>query len=120
MKYLLLIYGNEEKWGSLPADELTQIIADQDAWNAKYQQTGELLGAYGLGDAVTAKLIRRENGLPAVTDGPYLETKEYVGSLYVLDCESPERAREIAADMPMADRDPVELWPILHESSPDL
>jgi hypothetical protein len=119
MKYLLLIYGNDEKWGSIPLGDMSAIIAAQDAWNRKYQETGELLGAYGLGDAVTAKLIRRENGLPAVTDGPYLETKEYVGSLYVLDCDSAQRAHEIAADMPMADVDPVELWPILHESSPD-
>jgi len=120
MKYLLLIYGNQEKWDSIPADEWPTVIAAQEAWNAKYRDTGELLGAYGLGDAVTARLIRRDNGLPAVTDGPYLETKEYVGSLYLLDCDSAERAHEIAADMPMADRDPVEVWPILHESSSDV
>ncbi len=60
-----------------------------------------------------------QNGLPAVTDGPYLETKEYLASFWLLDCESEERAQQIAADMPFADAEPVELWPVLHESAAD-
>ena len=119
MKYLLMIYGNQEKWASIP-EEWPEAIARQDAFNRKYQATGELIGAYGLADAVRARLVRRENGLPAVTDGPYLETKEYMASFYLLDCESEERALQIAADMPWADVEPVEFWPILHEAKPDL
>ncbi|MPZ26622.1 MAG: hypothetical protein GEV12_09225 [Micromonosporaceae bacterium] len=117
MKYLMLIYGNQEKWESIPAESFETEIAKQDAFNRKYRQTGELLGAYGLGDAVTAKLVRRQDGAPVVTDGPYLETKEYIASLYLLDCDSEERARQIAAEMPWADREPVELWPILHDAA---
>jgi hypothetical protein len=120
MKYLLLIYGNQEKWASIPAEAWPEAIAKQDAFNHKYQATGELIGAYGLGDAAVAKLVRRENGLPAVTDGPYLETKEYIASFYLLDCEDEERALQIAADMPWADLEPVEFWPVLHEAKPDL
>ena len=120
MKYLLLIYGNQEKWASIPAEEWSAAIAKQDAFNRKYQAAGELIGAYGLADAAAARLVRRENGLPAVTDGPYLETKEYIASLYLLDCEGEERALQIAADMPWADVEPVEFWPVLHEAKPDL
>ena len=120
MKYLMLIYGNQEKWASIPAEEWPEAIAKQDAFNRKYQATGELIGAYGLADAVRAKLVRREDGQPAVTDGPYLETKEYIASLYLVDCESEERAMQIAADMPWADVEPVETWPVLHEVKSDL
>ena len=116
MKYLLMIYGNKEKWASLSAEEWPEVIAKQEAFNARYRETGELLGAYGLGDADEAKLVRRVNGAPVVTDGPYLETKEYMASFYLLDVTDEARAREIAADMPMADQDPVELWPVPHES----
>jgi hypothetical protein len=117
MKYLMLIYGNQEKWDSLTAEEWPPAIAQQDAFNKKYAQTGELLGAYGLADAAAAKLVRRaKDGSPAVTDGPYLETKEYIASFYLLDCENDERARQIAADMPF---EPVELWPILHDAAGD-
>jgi hypothetical protein len=117
VKYLLMIYGNREKWESMPADAWTDAIARHEAFNAKYRQTGELLGSYGLADAARARLVRRVNGLPAVTDGPYLETKEYLASFWLLDCDSQERAEQIAADMPFADGEPVELWPVLHESA---
>ena len=119
MKYLLLIYGNQEKWDAIPAEEWPAAIAKQDAFNRKYAATGELVGAYGLADAAAAKLVKRKDGVPAVTDGPYLETKEYIASFYLLDCESEERARQIASDMPWADIEPVELWPILHDMADD-
>ncbi|PJN22305.1 YciI family protein [Kitasatospora sp. CB02891] len=116
MKYLLMTYGNQEKWASVSAEEWPEAIARQDAFNHRYRETGELIGAYGLGDAAASRLVRRQDGLPAVSDGPYLETKEYMASFYLLDCESEQRALEIAADMPWADQEPVELWPILHET----
>ena len=117
MKYLLLIYGNQEKWDAIPPDDWPAEIAKYDAFNRRYRETGELLGGYGLGDASTARLVRRVDGVPVTTDGPYLETKEYIASFYLLDCASGERAREIAADLPHASVEPVELWPVLHEST---
>ena len=117
MKYLLMIYGNKEKWASLPAEKWPEVIAEQEAFNQRYRDTGELLGAYGLADADEAKLVRRVNGAAVVTDGPYLETKEYMASFYLLDVADEARAREIAADMPIAGQDPVELWPVPHESN---
>lgn len=120
MKYLILVYGNQEKWDAIPAETWPLEIAKQGAFNQKYIATGELIGAYGLADAVNAKLVMRKDGMPAVTDGPYLETKEYIASLYVLDVDSHERAVEIAADMPWTHLEPVELWPILNEAAIDL
>src|SRR5580693_3454709 len=116
MKYLMLIYGNQEKWDSILAEEWPGAIAKQEAFNRKYSGTGELIGAYGLADAVNARLVRRQDGAPAVIVGPYLETKEYIASLYLVDCENAERAEQIAAYMPWADQEPTEVWPILHES----
>lgn len=120
MKYAAMIYGNQAKWDAFPAEAWPEAIARQEAFNRRYRESGELIGAYGLADAATAQLVRREGGAPAVTDGPYLETEEYLASFYLLDCDSLERAQEIAADMPFADTGPVELWPILHESAADV
>ena len=122
MKYLMLIYGNDEKWASFSAEDWPEAIAKQDAFNKKYAGTGELIGAYGLASEAQAKLVRRARatGLPAVTHGPYQETKEYIASFYLLDVPSEERALEIAADMPFGDQEPVELWPVPHESKSDL
>ncbi|MFE4333370.1 YciI family protein [Streptomyces sp. NPDC056831] len=120
MKYVAMIYGNQAKWDSFPAEAWPEAIAKQDAFNKKYRGTGELVGAYGLADAALAQLVRRKDGAATVTDGPYLETKEYLASFYLFDCESLERAQQIAADMPFADVEPVELWPVLHDAAADV
>jgi hypothetical protein len=117
MKYMLIIYGNQELWSSFDPAEMAKEIAAFDAFNKKYYDSGELLGAYGVADAAATKLVRLADGQPAVTDGPYLETKEYLASWYLLDVDSEERALEIAAELPSAKSMPVEVWPILHEAS---
>jgi hypothetical protein len=117
VKYMLIIYGNQELWNSVGPDEQQRLFEAFDAFNKKYAETGELLGAYGVADAAATKLVRLADGQPAVTDGPYLETKEYLASWYLLDVDGEERALAIAADMPAAKSMPVEVWPILHEAS---
>ena len=117
MKYLLMIYANQQTWAGLGPDEWTEAIAEQDAFNTRFFETGELLGAFGLADAETAKVVRVRDGAPAVTDGPYLEAKEYLASYYLLDVESEQRALDIAAEMPFASFRGVEVWPVLHEAA---
>ena len=117
MKYMLIIYGNQELWSSFEPTEMAKYVAAFDAFNKKYYDSGELLGAYGVADAAATKLVRLTDGQPAVTDGPYLETKEYLASWYLLDVDGEERALAIAADLPSATSMPVEVWPILHEAS---
>jgi hypothetical protein len=117
VKYMLIIYGNQELWSSFEPEEFGTWIADFDAFNKRYYDSGELLGAYGVADAAASKLVRLTDGQPAVTDGPYLETKEYLASWYLLDVDSEERALEIAADLPSAKMRPVEVWPVMHEAS---
>jgi hypothetical protein len=116
MKYMIIIYGNQELWESFSPEEFQQAIADQDAFNRTFTETGELLGAYGNADAAQARTVRVRDGVPAVTDGPYLETKEYLASWYLIDVENEQRALEIAAAVPFASVNAVEVWPILHES----
>jgi hypothetical protein len=120
MKYLVMIYGNRELWESFSAEEMTTAIVAQDAFNKEFAETGELLGAYGLADVVQAQTVRVRAGLPAVTDGPYLETKEYMSSFYLLDVESHERALDIAAQIPFASFNAVEVWPVLHEAGVEM
>jgi hypothetical protein len=115
MKYLLMIYANQQTWADLDPDEMAAGIAAQDAYNREFFGTGELLGAYGLADAESAKVIRVRNGAAAVTDGPYLESKEYLASYYLLDVEDEQRALALAERMPFAAFRAVELWPIMHE-----
>lgn len=119
MKYLLMIYANQATWEGLSAEEMAKGIAEQDAFNQEFFESGELLGAFGLADAGDAKVVRVRAGVPAITDGPYLEAKEFLASYYLLDVDSEQRALDIAARMPFAAFRGVEVWPVAHEAAPD-
>jgi hypothetical protein len=117
MKYLLMIYANQETWAEMTPADMAKGIADQDAFNERFFATGELLGAFGLADAESAKVVRVLEGDATVTDGPFLEAKEYLASYYLLDVVSEQRALDIAADMPFAAFRGVEVWPVAHEAA---
>ena len=114
MKYMLLIYGNQERWDSVGADELAEVIRRTDALNQALLESGELVGAYGVADE--AKVVRVTDGPPLVTDGPYVEAKEFLGSFTIVDCDSEERALEIAAMNPASRYSGVEVRALLHEA----
>jgi hypothetical protein len=120
MKYMLLIYGNEELWSSFPEEELAQVIKETQALQQELRTTGEFIGAWGVADQVMAKTVHVQDGAPVVTDGPYLEAKEYLGSFDIVDCDSLERALEIAARVPFARIGSVEVRPLMHEAQPEM
>jgi hypothetical protein len=116
MKYMLLIYGNEEAFSSVGADAFAELLRETDALNRELFESGELVGAYGVADQVNAKMVRTAAGTPVVTDGPYAEAKEYLGSFTIVDCVSLERALEIAGRNPSARHWGVEVRPLMHEA----
>jgi hypothetical protein len=113
MKYMLLIYGNEEVWNSM-AGEFEQVIKETEALQKELRASGEFISAYGVDDK--ARTVRLKDGLPVVSDGPYLEAKEYLGSFDLIECASLERALEIAGRVPFARFGPVEVRELMHES----
>ena len=120
MKYMLLIYGNEANWRSIGKDEFDEIVRRTDALNQELLASGELVGAYGVADQLMSKVVRVADGAPAVTDGPFAEAKEYLGSFTIVDVESLDRALEIAAANPAAAYVGVEVRPIMHEANLDM
>jgi hypothetical protein len=92
MKYMLLIYGNEENMASIAREEFAEIVRQTDALNQELLASGELVGAYGVADQLNANVVRVGDGVPTVTDGPYAEAKEHLGSFTIVDCESLDRA----------------------------
>ncbi|WP_290055923.1 YciI family protein [Amycolatopsis solani] len=117
MKYMLLIYGNEEAFTSVGAETLAEIVRETDALNQELFESGELVGAYGVADEVNTKMVRVTGGTPVVTDGPYAEAKEFLGSFTIVDCENLDRALEIAARSPSARYWGVEVRPLMHEAN---
>ncbi|GIJ37405.1 hypothetical protein Vwe01_07300 [Micromonospora andamanensis] len=115
VKYLMLIYGNEEIWGSLPDGDLSTLIGQVDAFNQSLRASGELVDVQGL--VSRPRSVRIVDGTPVVTDGPYLEAKEYVGSYFVVDVDDEQRALEIAREYPGvrfgSASGGIEIWPLM-------
>lgn len=113
MKYLMLIYGNKAIWNSQSRDERAAIISQVDAFNEALRESGELVAVDGL--LPRAKTIRMGAAAPVVTDGPYLEAKEHVGSYFIVDVPTEERALEIARSYPALRTDGagLEMWPLM-------
>ena len=116
MKFMLLIYGNEENLTSIPPSEFDEIVRETDVLNGRLLESGELIGAYGVADALNALVVRVRDGVAAITDGPYAESKEHLGSFTIVDCDSLERAVEIAAANPAARYVGVEIRPLMNEA----
>jgi len=120
MKYMLLIYANQETFDAWGPEEHQKAVDETEALHADLRASGEFVGAYGVADQENAKVVTVRDGVRVVTDGPYIETKEYLGSFTIVDCENLERALEIAALNPAAKGIQVEVRPIMHESAPDV
>ncbi|PSL56967.1 hypothetical protein B0I31_103727 [Saccharothrix carnea] len=123
MKYLMLIYGNEQVWNSVDAQEFAKLVADVDAFNADLRESGELVDSQGL--VSRPRAVRVVDEAPVVTDGPYLEAKEYVGSYFVVDVDSEQRALEIARSYPALRYSRglgggLEVWPLMAQGGGDL
>lgn len=94
MKYLLMMHAADV----LPPEDLTESSAYMINLVQELFESGELLSTEGLATPSQAKVVKAKGeGLMEVTDGPYPETKEFLIGYWLVDCETPERAYEIAA-----------------------
>jgi hypothetical protein len=108
VKYVILIHAHPEPWGhptsifteegrALPAEKHEDMDKEFDALLAEISASGEFVSAEALADPTSATLYGwSEEGQPA-TDGPFAEAKEHLAGFFIIDCESRERAEEIAA-----------------------
>ena len=100
MKFLLIMNVNPAVLDALTEDERNAIGAGHGAFMDTITKSGELIITQALADPSQSVVVRARGGQPVVTDGPFLEAKEYVGGFYLIDCENKERAVELAAMIP--------------------
>lgn len=98
-----------------PQDELQQIFADVDAFNAKVKAAGQWVFGGGLHPSSTATTVYVKNGDVVMTDGPYVETKEQLGGFWVVKAPDLDAALALAADAVRACRNQVEVRPFQDE-----
>jgi hypothetical protein len=113
VKYMLLIYQNPAAWDALPEEERNAVMGEAGAIVDELTASGEWVGGEGLADSSNTKTVRVRGGVPAVTDGPFVEAKEQLAGYCLFECETLERALDIAARWPDARYTAVELRPLM-------
>ena len=117
---MLLIYDNPDTREAFFGAEGEGLTGEMDALMDELTESGELIGTEALADPSNTRTVRVREGIPAVTDGPFAEAKEQLGGYLIVDCESPERATEIAARWPNARFCAMEVRPIMQEAGTEM
>src|SRR6185295_5310936 len=105
MKYLCLVYLEDEKLRAVPDRE---CVACGDG----FRKSGLLVAAEALQPAGTATTLRVRNGRVSITDGPFAETKEQLAGFYLIEARDLNDAIQIASKIPPAREGSVEIRPI--------
>jgi len=116
MKYLIMVLSNPESAAALrrlSEQEGREFGRRHRALSEALADSGELVVSEGLDDQANAVRVRLRDGETMTTDGPFAEVKEQLAGFYLVECESLERAVELAARVPDAAFTDVEVRPVL-------
>jgi hypothetical protein len=102
MKFMCLGYLDMLDFDEAPENEKSDIMKECMAQCVPFRATGKVIVEEGLQHFNLAKSIRPKNGKPTVTDGPFIETKEQLGSAFIIEADSMEEAVAVASLHPAA------------------
>ncbi|MFF4607860.1 YciI family protein [Streptomyces sp. NPDC001339] len=122
MKYLLIMQVDQEILDALSEDERKLIMEGHGEFMKTVQDSGEFILTQALADPANSTVVTGTGGEPAVTDGPFIEAKEFMGGFYLIDCESTQRAIDIAKLIPDTRIKglSIEIRPVMFSSGADL
>ena len=112
MKYLCLIYDDEQVMAGMSKSEGEAFMGEYFAFTEGIRQSGHYVAGEALQPVAAATTVRIRNGQVSTTDGPFAETKEQLGGLYVVDVPDLDAALAIAARLPSALVGSIEVRPI--------
>jgi len=124
VKYMIMLYGSQQDYDMLSgkptdkpamsAEDVAAMHAYMGSYHERLVESGELVDARGLSAPVHARRIQLQKGVPVVTDGPYPETQEVLAGYTIVECDSFDRATEIASGLvnPDAEGEYVDVRPL--------
>ena len=113
MKYMLLIYHDEQTWNRHTEPERQEIYREYRQLIQELQSNGQYLVGDQLQPTTTASTVRVRDHKQLVTDGPFAETREQVGGFFLIDAKDLAEATSIAARIPSARMGSVEVRPVV-------
>ncbi len=129
MKYMILLRGSQRDYDAMTGKpdaggpvwtgaDFAALGTFMQSFNRELAESGELVETRGLTEPAQARRIRIQQGTPVVTDGPYAESEEVLAGYWIVECDSVDRAIEIATRLTEApgpqvrERGYVDLRPI--------
>jgi hypothetical protein len=117
VKYALLVYTDQSSWEDMPDEEAAARRAESmPGWVALFEEMGKAdpaVTGFELDGAAEAKVVRVRDGERLVTDGPFAETKEVVGGLFLTELPDLDEAIRIASLVPAAGYGSIEIRPVV-------
>ncbi|MGL4234716.1 YciI family protein [Tabrizicola sp.] len=113
MQYMLLIYNDPSRQPAYGTPEFQQMMGGYFAANEKMKADSVLRSGEGLQGTETARSIRATAGKVETMDGPFAETREYLGGYYVIDVPDMETALTYAALIPSVNFGTIEVRPLM-------
>lgn len=118
MKYAMLVYSDQSAWQELSEEESARLRAESmPRWIALFEEIGKAdpnVVGRELASASEAKVVRVVNGQALVTDGPYAETKEQLGGVFITELADLDEAIRLAAQVPAAEYGTLEIRPLVN------
>jgi len=102
MKYLCLGYYDEKKFDALAKAERDAIVSQCPRYDAALRESGRLIATASLESPRAGKALRPRKGKVSVTDGPFTETKEQIGSFFIIEATDLDEAVRVASNHPAA------------------
>lgn len=116
MKYLLLVHHDEVAFMKIDEAKRQQMLEESVQLTHQLHTSGQYVSASPLQPAATAAIVRVRDGKQAVTDGPFVETKEQLAGYFLINAKDLNEAIRIATRVPGARIGTVEVRPLIEIS----
>jgi hypothetical protein len=113
MRFLCLVYHEEEKLAALSQPQMNSLVGACIGWVEELDKGGHHILSAGLQSVRTAATVRHRNGKVSTTDGPFAETKEFLGGFTLISAKDFDEALQLAARFPAASIGSMEVRPLL-------
>jgi hypothetical protein len=114
MRYMFMLFGEEDTWARMSQDEREAAYARHEAFAEALLEAGKTLEGEELAPSHAATTVDFDRG-GEVSDGPFIETKEQLGGYYIIDCQDLDEALAWARKLPM-DGGTVEIRPLVEHT----
>lgn len=112
MRYLLVIYTDDDDWTQRPEEEIEPVLQEHQSFSDDLRSAGAFVAAEALQPSSTVTTLRLNGPQPLVTDGPYAEGRAQIAGFYLIDVANLDEAIAWSTRLVRFEEHPVEIRPV--------